>query len=267
MTTPFLWNIDPEIFRLGVFAPRWYGLCFATCLMVSFLIMRYFFRKEGKSEESLNSMFVYTFVGTVVGARLGHCLFYDPDIYIWQPWRILFVWEGGLASHGGTLGVFIASWLGVRKWRKELSFVWYADRVAIAAPAGVGFIRLGNFFNSEIIGKPTSLPWAVVFQRVDSLPRHPAMLYEAFSYWLLFALMVVWYRLKGTTIAPGRMIGAMFVWIFGLRFLIEFVKENQSTFEDTMWINMGQLLSIPIVLVGVYFMCGGWLKMFPEKKT
>lgn len=267
MTTPFLWNIDPEIFRLGVFAPRWYGLCFATCLMVGFLVMRYFFRKEGRDEEALNSMFVYFFVGTVVGARLGHCLFYDPDIYLAQPWRILFVWEGGLSSHGGTIGVFLASWLGARKWRKEFSFVWFADRLGVAIPAGVGFIRLGNFFNSEIIGTPTSLPWAVVFQRVDSVARHPAMLYEAIAYWILFAIQWMWYRRKGDTIPPGRLIGFLFVWIFTARFFIEFVKENQSAFEEGMFLNMGQILSIPMVVLGVYFMRGGWLKLFPEKRV
>jgi prolipoprotein diacylglyceryl transferase len=266
MATPFLWNMDPEIFRLGFFAPRWYGLCFATCLMVGFFIMRHFFTVEGKSEESLNSVFVHFFVGTVLGARLGHCFFYDPMLYLSNPLRILYIWEGGLASHGGTIGVFIAMFLVTRKYRDEISFVWLADRLSIAISAGVGFIRLGNFFNSEIIGTPSNLPWAVVFQRVDDVPRHPAMLYEALAYWTLCLVLTLWYRKKGPTIAPGRMIGLLFVWIFTARFILEFLKENQAPFEEGLMLNMGQMLSIPMILLGIYFMRGGWLKLFPEKR-
>ncbi len=203
-------------------------------------------------------------IGTIVGARLGHCLFYAPDQYLHNPISILFVWEGGLASHGGAIGVLFAVWLYNRK-HKDQGYVWLADRLSIAVALTAGCIRLGNFFNSEIVGKPSNLPWAIIFaQNGETFPRHPAMLYEAFSYLLLAAVL---YKIYDKTAArkAGQMIGLMLVWIFSSRFLIEFVKENQMPFESGWSLNMGQLLSLPFIILGLAAI-SGWGQRFLQIK-
>lgn len=257
-----IWNFDPTLFSLGPLQPRWYGLCFALAILIGYQLMRYFYLKEGKSEELLNRGFVLFVIGTIVGARLGHCLFYEPDYYLSNPLKILAVWEGGLASHGGVIGILICMAIYVQTSKGQLNFLWLADRLGIACPLGVPFIRLGNFFNSEIIGIPASVPWAVVFKRVDDIPRHPAQLYEALAYIMIFCVLFVVYKIyRAKPLREGKLIGLMFIGIFTARFFIEFVKENQSDFEAYMLFNMGQLLSIPFILLGIFFFFGGYQKI------
>jgi prolipoprotein diacylglyceryl transferase len=214
------------------------------------MIMAQIYRREKRSEEHLSTLFLYVFLGTLIGARLGHALFYQPDYYLARPWEILMIWQGGLASHGGFTGVLIALYLYLRKYR-DMSFLELGDRLAIAVLPAAGLIRVGNFFNSEIVGMPADLPWAVIFLRIDSLPRHPAMLYEAVSYFLVFAILYAAYWKTDIIKTPGRILGAAFVACSTARFFIEFVKEDQVSFEQGMLLNLGQLLSIPFILIGL----------------
>ena len=246
---PLVWNIDPDMLRFGPLRIRWYGLFFALAFLAGYGIMARIYRREGQSQENLSSLLMYLVVGTIVGARLGHVLFYQPDYYLSHPWEVLMIWEGGLASHGGFIGVMIAIYLYVKKYQ-EMSFLQLADRLAIPCLLGASLIRIGNFFNSEILGTPSNLPWAIVFARVDNIPRHPAMLYEAVAYFLAFCLLYAAYWKTNGIEFPGRILGATLVICFLARFMIEFVKENQVPFEENLILNMGQLLSIPFIAAG-----------------
>lgn len=262
-----VWDFSPEIFKIGSFAPRWYGLMFAIGFMVGYSLMQKVFRIEGKNEEDLSSLLMHLMLGTIIGARLGHCLFYEPDYYLSNPLEILFVWRGGLASHGGTIGVLFSVWLYKLK-HPDQGYIWLADRLAIGVAFTAGCIRVGNFFNSEILGKPSDVPWAMIFTAAgDNTPRHPAMLYEALSYFLLFAILFwMYFKTKAPQI-KGRMIGLMLGGIFLARFLIEFVKENQVPFENELPLNMGQLLSIPFILLGALAYSGKLVEWFPWLDT
>ena len=245
------WDVTPELFRIGPFAPRWYGLMFATGFLLAYRIFLGIYVREGKSDLEVYKIFIYVFIGTLVGARLGHVLFYNPEYYLSNPFEIIKIWHGGLASHGGTVGVMAALYLYQRSRRKE-SLLWIFDRCAIVAALAAAFIRLGNLFNSEILGTPTDLPWGFVFERVDNIPRHPAQLYEALCYLAVFFVLRRIHKLKAPDIPTGRLIGIMLVGIFGSRFLIEFIKEIQEPFEASLPLDMGQLLSIPMVLAGIW---------------
>lgn len=244
------WNIYPDIFSIGPFSVRWYGLLFATSFLTGFLIIRWVFRLENKPEKDLDELLLHMVLGTVIGARLGHCLFYDLSYYSSNPIRILKIWEGGLASHGAALGIFLALYLYSRK-KPDQKFLWLMDRVAIVIPLSGFFIRIGNLFNSEIIGKPTTVAWAFVFQRIDTIPRHPTQLYESFAYLLIFFFLIKTYLHQRDKTRHGLLAGLFLVSAFTCRFFIEFLKENQSYFEDAMPINMGQILSIPLILLGL----------------
>nr|BAL57831.1 beta-galactosamide-alpha-2,3-sialyltransferase [uncultured Bacteroidetes bacterium] len=246
------WNASPEILSVGPLTLRWYGLLFATGFFVGFYIMQWIYRTEKRPEKDLDTLLWYLLIGTVVGARLGHCLFYEPAYYLSHPWDILKVWEGGLASHGGTAGVVLALYLYSQK-RPDQPFLWVADRLTVPTALAATCIRLGNLFNSEIYGKITTLPWAFIFERVDPHPRHPTQLYEAIAYLTLFFLLLALYR-KGiySKWHTGKPLGFFFLWVFGMRFVIEWVKEPQEAFDLGLPLNMGQLLSIPFLLVGLY---------------
>jgi phosphatidylglycerol:prolipoprotein diacylglycerol transferase len=348
-----IWNADPEIFSITLgqshVTLRWYGLLFALGFVISQQILYYIYRKEGKPESDVDVLTVYMVVATIIGARLGHVLFYEPDLYLSDPVRILRVWEGGLASHGAAIAILIALWLYARKKKPGQSYLQVVDRIVILVAMTGALIRVGNFFNSEIIGKPTHNTSGVVFARgitesltqsgrvqhvayvgVDStlnengyvpvkmlvdfvggtagdptgmnmtlnrvsafqtarehidvtseflprlvpnddgslsavvfmymIPRHPAQLYEAAGYVLLFAgLFMVWRRYRERT-PPGRLLGIFLIGCFGLRFIIEFLKEPQVAFEETLPINMGQILSIPLVLAGIWVLIRSYRK-------
>jgi prolipoprotein diacylglyceryl transferase len=245
-----IWNVDPAIVTLGPFTVRWYGLLFALGFLVGFQVMAQIYRAEQRSLENLSSLLSYVVLGTIIGARLGHVLFYQPDYYFSRPWEIPMIWHGGLASHGGFAGVIIALYLYLRKHR-DMDFIELADRLAIACLPAAAMIRIGNFFNSEIVGRPSDLPWAIVFARVDDLPRHPAMLYEAAAYSLIFGVLYVSCWRTKIIQFPGRVFGITLAICFFARFMIEFVKENQVPFENQLPLNMGQLLSIPFILIGI----------------
>ena len=246
----WIWNVDPKLLQLGPFTLRWYGLFFATAFLLGYRFFVYFCDLEAKPRDRLDSLLLYMVAGTVIGSRLGHCLFYEPHLYLSNPLEIFKVWRGGLASHGGVIGIALALYLFSRKER-NFDFLWTFSRISLLAPLGGFFIRTGNFFNSEIIGKPSELPWAVVFKRIDALPRHPTQIYEALAYLCIFLLLLFIYRREAGGVAPPKLLGLSLVAIFSFRFVVEFFKEVQVPFEQGMPLDLGQLLSLPVVALGV----------------
>lgn len=245
------WNVEPEIIKIGSYGLRWYSLLFLSGFLAGYKIIAEIFKKEKISATYLDPLFSYIFLGTLLGARLGHILFYEPAVFWEEPLRIFKIWEGGLASHGGTLGVIISLYLFTRRY-KVPSFLWLLDRIAIPCALAAACIRLGNFFNSEIIGRPTDVPWAVTFEKVDHLPRHPAQLYEAIWYLIVFGILMFSYKNPRFRKAHGFFVGMLLSLTFGARFFIEFLKEHQVNFERNLPIDMGQILSIPFVLSGCF---------------
>lgn len=255
------WNVDPVIVMItDSFPLKYYGALFATGLLLGYYIVRNIYKKENLSLDNLDSLLVYVIVGTILGARLGHCFFYEPSYFLQHPIEILlpiqkvagvykFVGYQGLASHGGSIGVLIAMILYCRKYKVKL--LWLLDKMAIGVPVTGAFIRFGNFMNSEIYGKSTNGNWGVVFQRDDMIPRHPTQLYEAFAYLLIFGIVLYLYKSEKIRNANGLIFGSFLMLMFLARFIIEFFKENQESFENNMLINMGQLLSIPFILIGL----------------
>lgn len=251
------WNVKPEILHLGPLAVRWYGLLFVCGFMFGILIFKKIFKKEGYSMELLDQLTIYMLVGTIIGARLGHVLFYDPVYYFSNPLDIIKVWEGGLASHGGAIGILMALYLFVRK--NKLSFLWLLDRIGIVVALGGAFIRLGNLMNSEIYGVETSLPWGFLFVRSSEvvrgseelIPRHPTQIYEALSYLLIFIFLFWSYNRNYFIKQKGMLFGIFLILLFGARFLIEYIKTPQEVFENALPLYMGQLLSIPFILTGI----------------
>jgi len=252
----FIWNANKELLHIaGPIGLRWYSLLFVGGFLLGAHFLGLMLRSEGKPDYYRDSLTMNMVLGTIIGARLGHCLFYAPEYYLSHPLEIFQVWEGGLASHGGYLGIWISVWLFTRQHR-EIPFLWLADRLSILSIMVGGFIRLGNFFNSEIVGKVTDVPWAVIFQQVDDLPRHPTQLYEACGYFTISAILYGIYRMAHRSPLSGRILGFALILGFGFRFFIERFKENQETFENAMVLNMGQLLSLPCILLGIYFAVG-----------
>jgi phosphatidylglycerol---prolipoprotein diacylglyceryl transferase len=243
------WDQSPEIFSIGSFAIRWYGLLFASCFLFGYMIMRKIFINEGIGEEVLDKLTIYMAIATIVGARLGHVLFYDPAFYLRHPLEILMTWHGGLASHGAAIGILFALWLFSKNQKK--SYVWVMDRIAIVVALSGFFIRMGNLMNSEIYGIETTVPWGFVFlNNGEVVPKHPTQIYEALAYLLIFILLYrIYWRKKGVFIS-GSIVSLFFMLVFGARFFIEFLKEDQVAFEASMKLNMGQLLSIPFVILG-----------------
>jgi len=247
------WSISPEIYSIGPIHIRYYGLLFALSFVVGFKIMEHIFNKENRSMDDLNDLVWYMILGTVIGARLGHCLFYNPDYYLANPIEILKIWTGGLASHGAAVGILTSIYFYSKKKKKQ-SFLWVMDRVVITVALAAVFIRMGNLFNSEIIGHPTDLAWGFIFTSVDNIPRHPAQLYEALFYLLSFVIIYFQYKKYDGKFNDGYLFGIFLILIFGFRIFVEYFKENQTYFEEGMLLNMGQLLSIPLVIAGIYFL-------------
>jgi len=247
------WDVNPEIFRIGSFAIRWYGLLFASGFLFGYIIMHKIFKNENLPDASLDRLTIYMAVGVIVGARLGHCLFYEPRYYLSHPVEILKIWHGGLASHGAAIGILLAIWYFVRKEKKD--YTWAIDRIAIVVALAGFFIRIGNLMNSEIYGIETTLPWGFVFLRNgENVPKHPTQIYEALAYLLIFILLLrIYWRKKGEHI-QGTIISLAIILIFIARFFIEFLKEDQVEFEQGMTLNMGQLLSIPFIIAGIVWL-------------
>ena len=265
------WNIDPAILRIGGFELRWYSLLFVSGFILGWFMMKSFFRREKINEALLDPMLYMLLICTIVGARLGHCIFYQPDYYFgsWAGfWEIFMPWKGGLASHGGTIAIAFGILWYVHKYGKQNHFdvLWVMDHLMIPIAFAACFIRLGNLFNSEIYGGPTDLPWGFVFQRNgETVPCHPTQLYEALTY-LVLGLVLLWlYWKKLDKMYRGTFVGIFLIVCFGSRFLIEFVKNDQVEFEANMALNMGQLLSIPFVLFGIGFLVYAFVKKIPAR--
>ena len=279
------WNVDPVLFHLGSLQVRWYGLLWALGFLFGYFIMKRIYQREKMAEDALDKLLIYMLVSTIVGARLGHCLFYEPDYYLSNPLKIFAVWEGGLASHGGAIGILIGLWLYVRNYNKSkkekndlqhINYIWILDRIVVAVCLVGALIRVGNVINHEIYGTPTSLPWGFVFLRgaeqfcgtVDNytacnawdapcppsewLPCHPTGLYEAFFCLVAMGILLwMYYKRDLGHKQPGLMFGTFLVIIFGSRICIEFLKNVQVEFERNMVFDMGQWLSVPFVLIGI----------------
>ncbi len=267
------WNVNPDIFHLGGITVRWYGLLFVSGFILGYYIFRKFFQREGIPADRVIDPLLYTLlIGTLVGARLGHCIFYQPDYYfgslkgfleIFQPWK------GGLASHGGAVALILAMIWFARKYGRKYNFdtLWLLDHLAIATAFAGAFIRFGNLMNSEIYGDVTTLPWGFIFERVgETVPKHPTQLYEALSYLILGIILVLLYNKRLDKIYRGTFIGLFLVGCFGMRFLIEFIKEPQVEFEVNMALDMGQILSIPFILIGIGFLVYAYMRKIPARK-
>ena len=265
------WNVDPELFRIGSFAVRWYGLLFVSGFVLGYWMFTKFFERENVDKGILDPLLYTLLLGTLVGARLGHCIFSQPDYYFgsWDGFLEIFqVWKGGLASHGGTIVLFFCMMWFARKYgpKNNFDFVWILDHLCIAVAFAATFIRLGNLFNSEIYGDVTSLPWGFVFERRGEVePKHPTQLYEALSYFLLGIFLLWLYVKKLDKVYRGTFIGIFFIVCFGMRFIIEFIKEPQVEFEETMLLDMGQILSIPFIILGIGFLVYAWKKKQPAR--
>lgn len=274
-----LWNPDLEIFRIGNFAIRWYSTCWLIGLALAYFIVKWLYKDQKVKDAYFEPLFIYCFLGILIGARLGHCLFYQPEYFLssWTHVVEMFLpihqmadgsWKftgyEGLASHGGTIGLMVALYLYYRKTGMNL---WHVlDDIAIATPITACFIRLGNLMNSEIIGTPTNVPWAFIFERVDMTPRHPGQLYEAIAYFFFFFVMLHFYKRTSKEVGTGFYFGLCLTLIFTFRFFIEYTKDIQVDFESGMIFNMGQLLSIPFIILGIACMSGGkWMKKLGAK--
>ena len=251
------WNVDPEIFSINIMgfdlAPRWYGLAFVLGFFLGERYVSKYMVKNGYTKKHVSSLFTHMLLGTIIGARLGHCLFYEPGYYLSNPLDILKVWEGGLASHGGFAGVMIGVWLFNRNVKK-INYIWLLDVVAAPSLITGSYIRLGNLMNSEILGKPSDIPWAFTFQQAEKfpIPRHPTQLYEALGYFIVSMIGFHFYKKYHEKWPRGRFVGFILMGGMTWRFFTEFFKENQVAFEEGMFINMGQLLSIIMAVLGAY---------------
>lgn len=251
------WSVNPVLFHIGSLGIRWYSLLFVSGFILGWYIFRWFFRREGIPEKLLDPLLYTLLIATIVGARLGHCLFYEPDYYLgsWQGFLDIFQpWKGGLASHGGAIALVLGMiWFSRHYGKKNgFDFLWIMDHLCIAVAFAACFIRLGNLFNSEIYGDVTALPWGFIFDlRGETEPKHPTQLYEAVSYLVLGLVMVGIYKNRLQNTYRGFFFGLFLIGCFGMRFLIEFIKEPQVGFEEDMVLNMGQLLSLPFIAAGI----------------
>ncbi len=252
-----IWDVDPNIISSPI-SIRWYGLMFAVGFLIGYEIVARMFRHEGAPEKWLGTLLIWLMTGTIVGARLGHCIFYEWEHYSAHPEKILRIWEGGLASHGGAIGIIITVFLfSIITTRR--SPLWTFDRIVVPTALVGGLIRLGNLFNSEIFGGPTDLPWGMMFvnsrewfTQYYGHACHPTQIYEALCYFTLFGILMWMYWKRNCQERPGLIFGVFLIGTFLSRFFIEFIKNNQVGFEENMVLNMGQCLSIPFVLLGVY---------------
>lgn len=266
------WNVDPVIINIGSFGLRWYSLGFLVAFLLGYYIIERMFKQENVREDYLGSLFLYIFLAILIGARLGHCLFYEPDYFLTSEHWVEIVWPfqnghytgfQGLASHGAALGILIGLWLYQRKY--GLNIWWFLDRLVIVVALGGAFVRLGNLFNSEIYGVETSMPWGFVFERNgETVAKHPTQLYESLSYFLIFGVSLWYYASKKGQFKTGTIFGWWLVALFGVRLLIEFVKNDQVDFEAGMVLNMGQLLSVPFIIGGLVLAWLAYKEKLPQ---
>lgn len=262
MLSYITWTARPDLFILGGWEVRWYGLFFAIGFYLGLLMMTKMFANEKVKESWADSLFIYVIVATVIGARLGHVFFYAWDYYSQHLLEIFKIWEGGLASHGGTIGILFAIWIYSRNVTKR-NMLWTLDRLAVPVALVAALIRTGNLMNHEIYGHPTDLPWGFRFienvrywqhgaDPIYSLPSHPTQIYETLCYLATFVILyLLYWKNKKAKAQEGLLLGIFFIGIFFTRFMIEFVKEDQVVFEAGWILNMGQILSIPFIIAGI----------------
>jgi prolipoprotein diacylglyceryl transferase len=254
------WNIDPVLFHIGPVKVHWYGLFFAAGLFIAYHLVLSMARREKVDSRNLEPIFIVVISGVVIGARLAHCFLYEPAYYLSHPMEIPAIWEGGLASHGGIAGGTLGLWWGARRY--GIHFFWLFGRVGLAALPAAAMIRVGNFFNSEILGKETSGKTGIVFARIDGIPRHPVMLYEAISYLLIFLVLYFFYRRSRYTRSfDFHLAGTVILMIFSVRFILEYYKIPQAEYAADMIMSVGQILSIPFIAIGMILIVSGfWIK-------
>ena len=263
------WNVDPELFSIGSLTVRWYGLLWAIGIWLALVIVQKIFKHEKHPEAWVDKLFIYTVLGTIIGARLGHCFFYEwkelaepvtflgitfkyGNYYLSHPWELLYIWRGGLASHGGAIGILIAMYYYNKNVSKK-GYIWIFDRLVIGVALAGASIRLGNLMNSEIYGTATTLPWGFIFVRDGQTePMHPTQIYEMIYCLVTFAVTYWLYYKKEAYKKTGFIFGVFLLGIFGTRFLLEFIKLNQEAFESGMILNMGQILSVPFIIWGIW---------------
>lgn len=252
ITLAITWDVDPVIFSIGGFEILYYSLFWALAFIQGMIVLAFILKRENEPKKYNDALFFYIVIGTIVGARLGHCLFYDPIFYLSNPIEILYIRDGGLASHGGTLGIMVGLFMFCHKYKK--TYIWMLDRASLLAPIASFFIRIGNLINSEIYGVETTMPWGFIFVRKgETVAKHPTQIYEALLYLAIFFVLMFLYVKKDVAKKyPGMLIGLMFIMIYAGRIVIETLKETQVSFEENMLLNMGQWLSIPFVLLGIY---------------
>jgi prolipoprotein diacylglyceryl transferase len=245
----FIWNVNPNIFEFGSIQLRWYGLLFVGSFFLGLMILQWVYKREKRDPAILDNLLIYIMLGAVVGARLMHCFAYEPDFYLSHPLEILKVWKGGLASHGGLLGVLAALYIFSRKYNE--SYLWLLSRVALPGALTAAFVRFGNLFNSEILGLPTDKPWAIIFSRVDMIPRHPVQLYEAFAYLTLLLILITIYKKVSPIFATKILPGIFLTYMFVVRFLLEYTKTRQADYTTSLPFTTGQMLSVPFIIIGI----------------
>ncbi len=265
------WHVNPVLVHLGPLPIRWYSLLFVSGFVFGWFEFKWFFKREGISASLLDPLLFTLLIATIVGARLGHCIFYDPQYYFgsWKGFAEVFMpWKGGLASHGGAIALLLAMWwFSVHYGRKNgFDFVWIMDHLCITVALAGCMIRCGNLFNSEIYGLETSLPWGMVYElRGETVPRHPAQMYEALSYFILWIIMMLLYKYKLDKMYRGTFFGLFLVACFGMRFLIEYTKQTLVPWPDVTPLTMGQLLSIPFVMAGAVILILSFIKKVPAR--
>ena len=248
----FIWDFDPVLASFKHLRIHWYGAMFALALLSNYLLMHWIYGREQGSTEDVDRLLWYCMGGSVIGARLAHIIFYNPHYYLAQPAKIIAIWEGGLASHGGVIGVLIA--LYIYQHKASFNYWWILDRAAIAASLSGSLVRTGNFLNSEIAGIPTQVPWAIIFSRIDMIPRHPVQLYEAISYAAISVFLFYRYKTSQTWDFHGQLFAWFLILIFSARFIMEFYKVELASYSHDLWLSTGQMLSIPFMLIGTFIL-------------
>ena len=274
MLSYITWTVNPDIVSFGPLTIRWYGLMWALAFFLGYWVEAKIYEREGMGQERMDKLFLYMLIGTVLGARIGHCFFYDPAYYINNLPEVLCVWKGGLSSHGGACGILISLW-AYNKYVAKKTYIWIMDRIVIAVAIGGAFIRLGNLMNHEIYGHATDVPWAFAFiknihhwqagaEPVFSAPSHPTQIYEMIYCLVTFGILMFLYWKTNARKFEGLIFGIFLIGVFLSRFFLEFIKNNQESFEDDMTLNMGQLLSIPLILWGIYLLYRSCSRMRAE---
>lgn len=261
-----LWNFDPALIRIGDFEIRYYAVMWVLAFVSGMMVFNRILKHEHRDKRLTDAIFIYVAVSTVVGARLGHCFFYEPQYFLAHPLEVFNIRGGGLASHGAAIGMLIGLWLFSR--REKLPFMWTLDRMAVVIPIGGALVRLGNLLNSEVYGTPTDLPWGFVFRRAgETVPMHPTQIYEAVAYLLIFLLLVYMYFVREAGKRPGLLFGTFLTLLFTSRFLIESIKNPQEAFEQAMTLNMGQWLSLPFMAAGIVILALSFRRPNPFERA